>query len=94
MFEEKETMIRLLNALFPKAKIYLFGSYAQGTNRPGSDIDLALDTGKKLSIRDIQRAKNILECLNMAQTIDIVDINSIPDSFKESIQKEAILWKN
>jgi predicted nucleotidyltransferase len=46
MIQEKETIIRLLEALFPKVKIYLLGSRARGTYSVTSDIDLALDTGK------------------------------------------------
>jgi predicted nucleotidyltransferase len=51
MIKEKEIIIRLLDALFPGVKIYLFGSRARGTHRPTSDIDLALDAGRELSAK-------------------------------------------
>ncbi len=92
MIEEKKQIIRLLLALFPNAKIYLFGSRARGTHDVTSDIDLALDTEKELSIFDLEKARNVLRALNIAQTIDIVDLKSVPENMKNKILKEGILW--
>ncbi len=43
--DEKVLAIRLLEALHPGVKIYLFGSRACVNNNPRSDYDLALDAG-------------------------------------------------
>lgn len=94
MIKEQETMVRLLEALFPGVKIYLFGSRARGDHRPTSDIDIALDAGRKLSFLEIARARNVLETLNLAQTIDVVDVQSVPDYLKATILKEGIAWNN
>lgn len=93
MIKEKEMMIKLLKVLFPTAKIYLFGSRARGTHQVTSDIDLALNTGSRISSLELAKAKNVLEALNIPQTIDIVDINSVPTELKEIIAKEGIEWK-
>jgi len=94
MIKEQERIIRLLDALFPKVKIYLFGSRAKGTNRPASDIDLALDAGRPLSFLEIAQARNVLESLYIAEKIDIVDMFSIPLALKETILKEGKIWKS
>ncbi len=94
MIKEQQTMIRLLDALFPNVRIYLFGSRSRGTERIASDIDLALDAGRKLSFLEIERARNVLETLNVPEKIDIVDLRSIPSSLKETILNEGIIWKN
>lgn len=93
MIKQKETIIRLLEALFPGVKIYLFGSFARGDQRPGSDIDLALDAGKKIDILEISRAREILAILPIAQKVDLVDLNFVSQEFKEVILKESIIWK-
>jgi predicted nucleotidyltransferase len=93
MIKQQEVMIRLLDALFPGVKIYLFGSRARGTNRPTSDIDLALDAGRKLSFLEIAQARNVLDTLYMAEKVDIVDINSVSLELKETILKERVEWK-
>ncbi len=94
MIKEQETIIRLLDALYPGVKIYLFGSRARGTAKHYSDIDLAIDTGKKLNFLEIAKAKNVIDGLNMAVTTDIVDMNSIPETLRATILKEGIVWKN
>lgn len=93
MIQEKESIIRLLRALFPKVKIYLFGSKARGDFTVRSDIDLALDAGHKLSTLEIAKAKNVIEALNIPQSVDIVDLYSISAVMKEVILKEGIEWK-
>lgn len=70
MIKEKDTIIKLLTALFPDAKIYLFGSRARGDYKTTSDIDLAIDSKAKLSSLDLVKAKNIIEALNIPQTVD------------------------
>jgi predicted nucleotidyltransferase len=93
MITEQATIIRLLDALFPGVKIYLFGSRARGTNRPTSDIDIALDAGRELDILEIAQARNVLNTLYIPEKIDLVDMNSIPPHLKETILKEGIIWK-
>jgi predicted nucleotidyltransferase len=94
MIKEQETIVRLLDALFPNVKVYLFGSRAQGTNRPTSDIDIALDAGHKLSFLEIAQARNVLDTLYIPEKIDVVDIRSVPEDMKNKILKEGVLWKN
>lgn len=94
MIEQKDTIIKLLTVLFPNAKIYLFGSRARGTHQPGSDIDLAIDDNREISHYDLAEAKSVVEGLRMPYTVDIVDMNSIPEKLKKIILTEGVVWKN
>jgi predicted nucleotidyltransferase len=40
--------------------MYLFGSRARGTHQPSSDIDLAIDAGRKLDFLEVAQARNVL----------------------------------
>lgn len=91
--EVKQKILSLLMALFPNAKIYLFGSRARGRNSPLSDIDIALDIGKKLPIADVDEAKAVMESLNIIYKVDIVDFHSISPVMQALINKEKIVWK-
>ena len=91
--EEKDLIIRLLSALLPEATIYLFGSRARGDFKESSDIDIAIDLGRELSIREISRAKRILEALYIVQKIDVVDFFSAPKRLQDEILNEGIIWK-
>lgn len=92
MIKEKDCIIGLLKVLHPSIKIYLFGSYARGTQTRGSDIDLAVDTGSPLSIGELARMRNVIEALNIPQTVDVVDMQSIPQELKQVILTEGVLW--
>lgn len=94
MIKQRDVIIRLLDALYPGVMIYLFGSRARGTNAPGTDIDLALDAKRKLSIEEISTAKTVLEGLYLPWAVDVVDMHSIPQYLKDVILKEGIIWKN
>lgn len=91
---QQETMIQLLTVLFPSAKIYLFGSRARGDHTDRSDIDIALDLGREMEIREIAKARGVLEGLNLPWKIDIVDINSVSTGMKEEIMKDKLVWKS
>lgn len=92
MIKEQDTMIKLLQVLFPGVKIYLFGSRARKTNAPESDIDLALDIGRETTFQELGRARRVLDSLHLILKIDVVDMCSISDDLKNTILKEGILW--
>ena len=91
---EQETIIQLLTVLFPNAKIYLFGSRARGTHTERSDIDIAIDLGRKMEFEEIGKARGVLEGLNLPQKIDIIDMQRASNEMREFIFKEGIIWKN
>lgn len=91
---QQELIIKLLTVLFPDAKIYLFGSRARGTHTERSDIDIAIDLGRKMELSEIAIARNVIEGLNMPQNIDIVDWYRASDSMRDQITKEGIVWKS
>ncbi|CAN5203806.1 hypothetical protein BH09DEP1_BH09DEP1_5680 [soil metagenome] len=92
--EVKDKILVLLIALFPRAKIYLFGSRATGTNGEFSDIDIAIDAGERLPITDIDEANAIMEALNIPYKVDIVDFHLVSDTMKALILKEKVVWKD
>jgi predicted nucleotidyltransferase len=91
--EYKEKIIALLNALFPETKkIYVFGSYARGTAKLGSDLDIALDAGKPLDRRRIGEARDVLNELYIPFNIDVVDFHSVPEAMQKLIIQDKIEW--
>lgn len=92
--EYKSKIVAILRALFPDAKIYLFGSRAQGTHRKTSDIDVAVDVGKQILRRDIGEARDMLRESNIPYKVDVVDLHGIPEKMKSIILEEGILWKD
>lgn len=92
--EYKILIMRAMQYHFPSAKIYLFGSRARGTNNPGADIDIAVDTGMRIAFEEMERARITLEHLSIPVFIDLVDMCTIPEEFKKTIKEEGVEWKN
>lgn len=90
----QQKIIAILKALFPQARIILFGSRALGTQRHSSDIDIAIDAGTKLERSNIGEARDMLNASNMPYHFDIVDLQSIPEEMRKAILKEGILWND
>jgi predicted nucleotidyltransferase len=92
--EYKQMILKALEYHFPGAKVYLFGSRAWGTPKPGSDIDLAIDAGNRIVPREVWRAKATFENLFIPFKVDVVDLNAIPKELRELILEKGIVWKS
>ena len=91
--EDKLKIIRILNALFPGVKIYLYGSRARGTHREWSDIDLALDMGQAIERWQMGEARRIFTESSIMYKIELVDLNAISSEFKGTIEKDFVVWQ-
>jgi uncharacterized protein len=92
--EYKKAVLRAIEYHFPAAKVILFGSRARGTNKPGADIDIAIDNNTPIKPREITRVKATLENLPIPLEVNLVDINTAPNELKDVIMREGIVWKN
>ncbi|QQR49265.1 nucleotidyltransferase domain-containing protein [bacterium] len=88
----KEKIINIVHALIADADIYLFGSRATGQHHAHSDIDLALDAGKKLDRLVVGEVKDLLSASNIPYKFDVVDVHNVGDDLKRDIMKEGVLW--
>ncbi len=76
------------------AKFYIFGSRAKGTNKKYSDIDIAVDlNGKKLDISVLGKILIEFQDSTLPYEVDVVDLNSIDESFKNLIKNDLVLLK-
>jgi uncharacterized protein len=91
--EKRHKIIILTNALFPGAKIYLFGSRAAGTYDETSDIDIAVDTGEKINPQDLYELQDILAASSVVRKIDVVDYRRASADFLEEIDRNKVEWK-
>ena len=65
--------------------LYLFGSYAKGNNRSGSDIDIVVK-----GVDNIVKLKEDIENIKTLETIDVFDYEKCKSPFlREDIDKYA-----
>lgn len=74
-----------------QAKVYIFGSRVTNTAKDFSDIDIAINAGKKLSLSDLANLKDDFDNSILPYNVDIVDINDISEDFKNHILTTAVL---
>lgn len=72
-------------------KIILFGSRAKGTAHKDSDIDIALESIQKLSVRDYRLLKEEIDTISGLYSVDIVFIEKVDYSFKQIIQDTGVI---
>lgn len=90
----QEKIVKIIDMFFPHAKIYLFGSYARGDARRGSDIDIAIDNTTRLPLLEKSQIKSMIDALNLVQNVDLSDFQVLPADLQEKILTEGIVWKS
>ena len=74
------------------AKFYIFGSRVKGTNKKYSDIDIAVDlNGKKLDVSILGKILIEFQESTLPYEVDVVDLNSIDENFRNLIKKDLVL---
>jgi uncharacterized protein len=89
----KKIIIDIISEKLPAAKIYLFGSRARGTNLSGADIDVALDNHLEIPLSQLFKIQQAIEDSDVPLMVDVVDLHSVSDEFKNQVLKEGIIWK-
>jgi predicted nucleotidyltransferase len=92
-FEEVKRVIKQAGvAVLPPGqyRLGIFGSRAVG--RPGkfSDVDVAVLGPGKLSAVLLDRFQESLENSDLPYFVDVVDLNSTSETFRNQVQREAI----
>ena len=90
----QDQLISIIHKYLPNCTIYLFGSYATGKNLPGSDIDVAIDTGKPVPYNIILKILVDIDETTIPMKVDVVDLQTAPKNLKQDIIREGIKWTN
>lgn len=83
----------LRKSLSPDAKVWVFGSRTNGTTKSTSDLDLAIDTGRRLTRDEEISLIDAFDESDLPYKVDFVDIHSASNSFKEIIERTRVELK-
>lgn len=89
----KQVLLEVIQSHLPGCTVHLFGSRARGRQRSGSDFDLALDAGRKLSWAELGVIKEAIEETSIPVFVDLIDVHTVSADFLKHIQTEWVLWK-
>ena len=89
--EDRRLVLQILAAHLPAAaKVWVFGSRATGRARPYSDLDLAVDAGRLLTLDETAILAEAFSDGDLPYRIDIVDWRAIDPGFRKIIAKKRI----
>jgi predicted nucleotidyltransferase len=89
----KKILLDIIIKSLPDSNVYLFGSRARQTHQEGADIDLALDNVLPIPHSTMAVLCDDIEESNVPLFVDLVDLHSCSQDFKDEIKKEMIIWK-
>ena len=80
----------IIREQIPDAEIWAFGSRVNKQNHETSDLDLVIHQKNTASDAFVKFKESILDS-NIPILIDVLDWTSIPESFKDEIQKSHVV---
>ena len=72
--------------------VYLFGSWANGTQRRTSDIDVAIDPHRPLPPGTLSMLRERFEESTIPYFVDVVDLSEVGEEFRARVHREGIRW--
>jgi len=73
----------------PSFRVLLFGSWAEGTARPQSDIDIAIDATAPVDPKHLAEIRDACDGMATLFTIDLVDLAQTSLQFREGVRRKA-----
>jgi predicted nucleotidyltransferase len=72
--------------------VYLFGSWASGTQRRTSDIDIAVDPHQRLPEDLLATLREQLEESPIPYRVEVVDLRDVDRTFRQAVIRQGIRW--
>ena len=89
--DELDIVRRILrDRLPPGARVWVFGSRATGQARRYSDIDLAIDAGRRLTFGELADLTDAFRESDLPCKVDVVDWQGISEAFRARIAPDRI----
>ncbi|GAB4436818.1 MAG: nucleotidyltransferase domain-containing protein [bacterium] len=90
-----EEIIKVIVEHLNPEKVILFGSRAEGSFHRGSDIDIAILGGKKLSFREERKLKEIIDEVAGIYSVDILFMERLESDFaKRILETGKVVYEN
>ena len=82
----------ILASLAPRpCRVWAFGSRAKGKARRFSDLDLAVDAARPLTLRDTAILADAFDESDLPWRVDLVDLVTCSESFRREVESHAVL---
>lgn len=85
------TLASILAQQVPEYEVRAFGSRVKGTARKYSDLDLVVVGKEPLGFSRYSKLTTALEESSLPFNVDVLDWHSIPESFREGIERQYVV---
>jgi predicted nucleotidyltransferase len=87
----RRLVLEVLGANLPRhAEAWVFGSRATGRAQCYSDLDLAIDAGRRLTLDEMARLTEAFSDSDLPYRVDVVDWHGLDDRFRQLIAGERV----
>ncbi|MGZ3748014.1 MAG: nucleotidyltransferase family protein [Pseudobdellovibrionaceae bacterium] len=93
--EQREQIKLILNSYLhckKQVSVFIFGSRAKGNFRKYSDLDLLIESEPQLSAIELSNLADSFNESDLPIKVDVVTLENCLNAYKESIEKEKVLW--
>ena len=88
--DHRRLVLDILRTHLPQhTRTWVFGSRATGRARRYSDLDLAIDAGRRLTLDEIARLAEAFGDSDLPYKVDLVDWHKIDDRWRQTITAES-----
>ena len=89
--DHRRLVLNVLRVNLPQSsKAWVFGSRTTGRARRYSDLDLAIDAGRRLTLDEIARLTEAFSDSDLPYRVDLVDWHDIDDRWRQIIVAERV----
>ena len=87
--DDRRLVLNILRVHLPQnTKVWVFGSRVTGRARRYSDLDLAIDAGRRLTLDEIAALAEAFSDSDLPYQVDLVDWHYIDDRWRRTIAAE------
>ena len=91
--EHRAIVDAILRAHLPRgAKVWAFGSRVTGRARPYSDLDLAIDAGRRLNLGELADFSEAFSDSDLPWTVDVIDWHAAGPGFRAAVAADLAPW--
>ncbi|HTQ34694.1 MAG TPA: nucleotidyltransferase domain-containing protein [Stellaceae bacterium] len=89
--EHRRIVIDILrDHLPPDMRVWVFGSRVSGRVRRYSDLDLALDVGRRLTMDETAALGEAFDECDLPYRVDIIDWHAVDDNFRRIVAADRV----
>jgi type I restriction enzyme S subunit len=89
--EHRRLVLNILRAnLAESTKVWVFGSRATGRARRYSDLDLAIDAGRRLTLDELAGLTEAFSDSDLPYKVDLADWHNIEDRWRQTITAHRV----